>query len=151
MTHAETIKYTSVISIIQVNSADGDDELTFDDVTAQSMLVTSGYGDDKYVSKSAHQSIGIELTERWLMYRFIVGQLYAASHDEFGVSTELTTRGWISNGVSVGVSLFGGPGNDAFLLQRNLVSSFIHSFTFIISLFTFLTRVLIKGSITCVR
>jgi hypothetical protein len=94
----EMIHYTHVIASIAVDAMAGNDEMVFDDVVSRQFTASGGLGDD----------------------RFIVGQLYNAPHDQYGVPTVLTTRGYLSNGCTVPLSLFGGDGNDGFLLQHNL-------------------------------
>jgi aspartate 1-decarboxylase len=100
---AEEIRYTDVISEVNVDSEDGDDMLVFDDVVSRQMGVSGGNGSDV----------------------FIVGQLYNAPHDSYGVGTVLTTRGYLSHGTTSPLSLFGGNDNDKFLLQHNLGVMFV--------------------------
>ena len=66
---------------------------------------------------------------------FQVGQVFASARDGFNpdngldpmdyFKTTLTTRGWLSNGISRSATLFGGTGNDNFTVYHNLAELFL--------------------------
>ena len=66
---------------------------------------------------------------------FQVGQVFQSARDgsnpDNGLDpmdyfqTTLTTRGWLSNGISRSATLFGGTGNDNFTVYRNLAELFL--------------------------
>ena len=84
----------------------GDDTFIFDDTNVL-VTVDAGDGDDV----------------------FQLGQMYQSPRDTFaGLAEEdsfvttLTTKGYLSNGVSAGATLFGGAGNDSFTVLSNKAS-----------------------------
>ncbi|MEM4406832.1 MAG: hypothetical protein QXS68_07275, partial [Candidatus Methanomethylicaceae archaeon] len=105
--HVERINYKGIERLV-VNGLSGDDYFAVDDARAEATL-NGGTGDD----------------------RFQIGQLYKSKrsgdqgHDagikeEDYFATIQTTRGWLSNGITLPMTIHGGTGNDDFVVFHNL-------------------------------
>jgi len=102
-TTAERINYNRSLEILQVEAGDGDDKVALDDNWALT-IVDGGAGADQ----------------------FQVGQIFKSARDAAaGIAagdifqTTLTTRGYLSNGVSYQSVINGGDGADNFVVFRN--------------------------------
>ena len=103
----ERVSYDSLITSLQIEGRDGDDTFVLDDNLAQT-IINGGAGDDT----------------------FQVGQVFQSARDgsnpDNGLDpsdyfqTTLTTRGFLSNGISRATTLFGGTGKDNFTVYHNL-------------------------------
>jgi Ca2+-binding RTX toxin-like protein len=102
--HVERVNYNGNLDDISLFGLDGDDRFGIDDVRVN-MKIYGGDGEDF----------------------FQIGQLYKSQRmpaagvrnaDVF--ATLETTRGFLSNGISSPVSIFGGEGNDEFVVYHNL-------------------------------
>ncbi len=97
---------------VQVFGRDGDDTFVMDD----NLAPTTIFGDDGNDT-------------------FQVGQVFQSARDgsnpDNGLDpddyfqTTLTTRGYLSNGISETTTIFGGTGNDSFTVYRNLAELFL--------------------------
>ncbi|MEY2434810.1 MAG: mucin9, partial [Acidimicrobiaceae bacterium] len=97
---------------IVIYGGKGDDTFVFDDTLAP-MTVHGDEGNDNFQIGQVYQSArdgtnpgnGLQ------------------SRDQF--ETTLTTRGWLSNGISKPAALYGGDGNDVFTVYRNLAELYL--------------------------
>ena len=101
----ERINYNKAIEQLLANSGEGDDRFTLDDNWAPT-AITGGAGEDFFqvgqVFKSHRDTANANL----------------AGEDEF--ATILTTRGYLSNGVSFETTIEGNDDDDEFFVFRNL-------------------------------
>ncbi|RLL51276.1 calcium-binding protein [Mariprofundus sp. EBB-1] len=100
---AERVNYTSNVESISVFGRNGNDNFMFDD-TSSAVTVYGDAGDDT----------------------FQVGQVFKSQRDAAAglamadqFNTTLTTAGYLSNGISLPATLYGGIGNDAFTVNHN--------------------------------
>jgi Ca2+-binding RTX toxin-like protein len=100
----ERVNYNTNLDSIKIFGLDGDDYFGIDDIRGN-MEIYGGDGEDF----------------------FQVGQLYKSQRTPFaGVpnadifATLETTRGFLSNGISAPLSIFGGAGDDTFIVYHNL-------------------------------
>ena len=103
LSNVERVNYNKSIEQLTVDGNDGDDQFTLDDNWAATAL-NGGDGQD----------------------HFQVGQIFKSLRDAAaGVApadvfdTTLTTRGYISNGISYETSIYGDVGNDDFVVFHN--------------------------------
>ena len=102
--HVERVNYTGALDSVEVFGLDGDDRFGIDDVRVD-MTIYGGLGEEF----------------------FQVGQLYKSQRNAAaGVpnadvfATIETTRGFLSNGISSPLTIFGGEDNDEFVVYHNL-------------------------------
>ncbi len=103
----ERINYTASISNLIVNTGNGNDTATLDDNRTET-LICAGSGTDT----------------------FQVGQIFQSPRDAADAqiapddvfTTTLTTRGYLSDGVSYDTTILGGAGTDTFSVFRNLAN-----------------------------
>ncbi|MEO8627568.1 MAG: hypothetical protein ABI612_05635, partial [Betaproteobacteria bacterium] len=100
---AERINYNTNIEVLGVLGGDGDDSITMDDNRAVT-IISGGAGNDKMQ----------------------VGQLYASPRDTAHnvapndiFATQLTSRGYLSNGNSYSTQILGDAGDDQFTVLHN--------------------------------
>jgi Ca2+-binding RTX toxin-like protein/subtilisin-like proprotein convertase family protein len=101
----ERVNYNKAIEQLVANGNGGDDIVTLDDVWART-TVTGGEGKDTFqvgqIFKSERDAANANI----------------AVADEF--ATTLTTRGYLSNGITYETSIEGNGGSDVFVVFRNL-------------------------------
>ena len=108
----ERVNYNKDIEAISVNGRSGDDTFVFDD-TSSIISVYGGAGEDT----------------------FQLGQVFSSARDDMNPTNGLdisdyfettqTTRGFLSNGVSETANLYGGDGNDSFIVYSNKAEVFL--------------------------
>ena len=106
----ERINYNTNLESLVVDARDGDDQITLDDNWTDT-TVRGGQGEDRF------QVGQIFKTER------DAANANVAPGDEF--ETTLTTRGYLSNGVSYPTTIRGEDGNDTFVVFRNTAELFL--------------------------
>ena len=106
-TNVERVNYTGSINNLVVNTGNGNDTVTIDDNRAET-LINAGSGTDT----------------------FQVGQIFQSARDaadaqiapDDAFTTTLTTRGYLSNGVSFDTTIVGGSGADNFTVFHNVAN-----------------------------
>ncbi len=111
----ERVDYRDDMETIKLYTLDGDDFVALDDVKA-AMEIFGGYGNDRFqigqLFKSERTSIPDDNPEDG------IGDITGITDlDQF--STIETTRGWLSNGISVASTISGDAGDDNFIVFHN--------------------------------
>ena len=106
-TDVERINYNESINNLVVRTGTGNDTVTIDDNRTETTIYGGG-GDNTYQIGQIFQSLRDALNAN------------IAAGDSF--TTTLTTRGYLSNGVSFDTAIIGGDGNNNFTVYRNVAT-----------------------------
>ncbi|HXG48652.1 MAG TPA: calcium-binding protein, partial [Methylomirabilota bacterium] len=122
----ERVRYQGEIAGgIQIYGRDGDDTFVLDDVLSTLVLFGDAGNDTFQIGQVFQSPRDATNPFNGLTSDVFFGERFVAETFSNHFETTLTTRGYLSNGVSRSTTIFGGIGNDSFTVYRNKAELFL--------------------------